>query len=385
MSSKVSGELAVTAERRVQTTVRVVTRDSKVVVGRSSHHDLAVGLDGDGPTSIGNGGKVSRHLPAVAEAGIQIAVGVVAREGKTIPPGSTRHNLAIRLNDDASDKVVAATEVSRHLAARTEAGVHRAVSVEAHKSKVTVSSAGQYDLSVSSNRNDWEIIVNAIAEIRRHDSAGAESGIETAIGVVARNGDSAPRLGIVINACSNQDNLAVGLKSDAFSCVQEAGHVGRDQATIAKGGIETAVGVVACQSKPARSPPNDDNLAVGLDSQVIGDKTAKAGAAEVRRHLAITTKTRVEVARKRLCRLPDTQGEKNYRRQSFSRESETIHRTPFRCAWTRGEDRKLKPKTTASLVMTILLKLGTESNRCGWKLQSFDLATAALLPAAAQT
>ena len=82
-------------------------------VGCPGHHDLAIGLQGDGIAKVRRAeAKVSGHQAIAVEVGIQAAVGVVARQGEitaAIPGGN---DLAIWLQAHTASGVEAAGKVS---------------------------------------------------------------------------------------------------------------------------------------------------------------------------------------------------------------------------------------------------------------------------------
>src|SRR5574341_923586 len=139
---KVGEKLAVAVKANIQTAVRVVTRQSKLVVGvnisKSGRHDPAVCLNShivDRFTAAGS--EVGERLAIPGKRDIQAAIEVVTRQGelelaaRTIRGGRpSRYNLAVGLNSDIVDSFSrAGKKIGENLAVAIEVAVQTAIGV----------------------------------------------------------------------------------------------------------------------------------------------------------------------------------------------------------------------------------------------------------------
>jgi hypothetical protein len=280
---------------------------------------LAVGLDDQTVGRLIDAAQVGGHLPGCAEAGIQTAVVVVARQRQlhlaADKRGANRHDLTVGLQHGIMD-VVQLAEIRRNDAGRMERRIERAVGVVAHQGKVEVAAARGcvargYNLVVSGISTGIGIGHDQdgvgpgvkIAQLGGDDAARAEGRIEAAVGVVA---DEREVRGAAEGAGlhrAGDDDLAVGRDGHAGGrgiAARVGEHAARVKGLgrlrsrllhrVAKGAVQAAVGVIAGQGKllAAARPgkAGDKDLAVGLDGQPAGHAVgarAQAGGDFARR------------------------------------------------------------------------------------------------------
>ena len=176
-------------------------------VGIQHHRCAAFGKSGGAVQGVGFAG---------VKGGIEAAVGVVAGEGEvdSVTPGD--ENPAVGLDGDAVAKIRAA-EIGRELAASTERGIGTAEGVVAGEREVVAVSSGNEDPAVGLD-GDAAAGIRATAEVGRERPASTEQCIETAVAVVADEGEVA-FAGKDSNARSGNENLSVGLYGDAVAFV----------------------------------------------------------------------------------------------------------------------------------------------------------------------
>src|SRR5262249_28761186 len=146
------GRVAIRPEAGVERAIAGEPCQGEVVYpvdeGLPLHDDLPVLLQGNGrrlKRHVIGAREIGGHFATRAEAGVERAVAVVARESEVeasvdVSTGrSRRHDPAVRLDGDGICLAIGTREIRRHLATRTEAGIERVVTVVACKGDVKAS------------------------------------------------------------------------------------------------------------------------------------------------------------------------------------------------------------------------------------------------------
>src|SRR5262249_26225041 len=109
--------------------------DETVRNGPPSRDDFPVQLQGDGTCTVIRAREVHDYFPARAEAGVECAIGIIARQrevGWAVNIGLTRRNhLPVWLDRDPTRPVTVngASELGDHLSSCAEAWVKRAATL----------------------------------------------------------------------------------------------------------------------------------------------------------------------------------------------------------------------------------------------------------------
>ena len=254
--AKIDDELAIAVEAPIQAAIGIVARQGKVIVaaviGETNDNDLAICLHSHGPAHIIQAIEVSGEQAAGAKSAIQAAIGVVARQGEIIAIAAvgvrlpSHNDSAICLQGNGITIIIAA-EVSDHEAAGAKTGVQAAVIVVARQGKVLASAAGGNDLAIRLNDDTHGIVV--AAEVSDDDAAGAEAGIQGAVIVVTRQAKVAAAAGAGA-PCHNE--LAIGLQGQT-AAIAVVGESSGYQATVTEAGIQRPAHG-RCKEQQAKHP-----------------------------------------------------------------------------------------------------------------------------------
>ena len=258
-AAKVGRDVADAAERAVQHPAAVPAHDNDISgrILKAGLHDLAVGLQRNAKPDIAATGAIGvGHGVAgsAAEAGVHAPVGIEAGDRENVVSAAGRRaiaahdDLAVGLNDHVVS-VVCATggEIGGDDAVGAKTGVQGAVRVvpdqrEIRAARRTRCMAREEDLAVSLY-DEPVALVRARKQICGHQATGAESGVHTAVAVVARDGE-------VALAGARHDDLAVRLDFDRTGDIACAAEIGDDDAvTASEARIPRAVGVVALEEE----------------------------------------------------------------------------------------------------------------------------------------
>ena len=243
------------------------------------HQDIAVALDRHLLADILPPVEIDCRNSGGVERGVEAAVAVVAHEGKVLITAVvrlTRHQYpAVALDGDALGRIVASPHGRPDNAIGAERRIEAAIDVVAHDGKILVAAimglARHENAAVTLNRN----VVTDIRppdDGRRDNAVGAEGRVEAAVGVVTHQGEVPVHAGIVR---ARRKDLAIALERDVIEEIV-ARPDGRDDPTVgAEGLVETAVGVVACEGEIAVAAiggvAGNHDLAVALDRDAIGE------------------------------------------------------------------------------------------------------------------
>ena len=243
-----------TAEAGIETAINVVTRQREIVadavVGDAGGDDPAVGLQRQAPCRIRTAGKIGQYFATDAERHVQRAVAVVAQQrevaGLKIASAAGDHDPAIALQHCAVGSGAAGADRGDHLAAVAETGIDTAVGIQAQQREIAAV-AGQHNAAIGLQRDAPGDVV-AGAEHDDHLAANAETAIEAAVGGVAGERE------IVVDAVAaapGHQHATIGRGGDRVSTVDARTNGGGDPAGLAEGGIELAVGAIARQREIA--------------------------------------------------------------------------------------------------------------------------------------
>src|SRR5262249_8617176 len=140
--------------------------------------------------------EVAHDLARAAEGRVEGTVGVETRQGKIQGPAgcvAARHDPAVALHDDGLGVVVGGGEIQGEHAATTEGCIEAAIRVVARRSEIeitrTIAGSRQNDFAVALKRNGIGVVDGGAREIRRYQPTLAKCGVETAVRVVARQGE----------------------------------------------------------------------------------------------------------------------------------------------------------------------------------------------------
>src|SRR5438093_1280796 len=155
-----------------------------------------------------------------------------------------------------------------------------------------------HNLSIGLKSGPVRPIKVLIAEVCAHFSTHAESRIDCAVTEITRSGEVVESRGVIGGA--DCDNLSVRLDQDRKNIVFEPEVIGHHRAAVAKGCVETSIGVISGQGKIrigyiARVEIYEDgsggnDLAVGLQGHVERVTTLRKS----RRHDAAASKGPIE-------------------------------------------------------------------------------------------
>ena len=266
-------------------------------------HQLAVALHGHAVGLIVVAADVDQRLAVVAEAGVQRSVGVQAdhaevRGAAAVGAAAREHNLAVALHGHAVGLIAVAADINHSLAVAAEAGVERAVGVQADHAEVidaeVVGAVACDDhLAVALHRHAVRLVVVA-ADIDHELTAPAYAGVGRAIGVQADHGEVVVAAAVQVVAC--QHNLAVALQRHALALavIEDVA-----PAVTAKTGVERAVGVQADHAEVGLTTVRGDaqarhhNLAVTLHRHALAFAVVAVVEDGVNAHLAIVAEAGV--------------------------------------------------------------------------------------------
>ena len=221
-------------------------------------------------------------LAAVAEAGVQRAAGGVAR-GQEVALAADGQDALLAVHHrqgQGVDDVAATGRLDRrhHLAAVAEAGVQRAVGEHADECEVLsrrvdagLRFAGGNDLAVVLDRHR-EGAVALDADRHDQDAALGKTRVERAVGAVAQQQEvlAARRL----RGVAGDDDAAVGLHGQRGGDVAVGADLRDHLAGDAEAGVDGAVTLVAHQRDEGAGVggggAGDDDLAVGLHGHGVG-------------------------------------------------------------------------------------------------------------------
>ncbi len=262
----------------------IVVTDSVSISGR---HDLAIDLHRQSIGLIKAAAEIGGEQAIATEGGVQAAIGIVAHQGEIIvtdnPGISGDQDLAIGLHRHSLGIIIAATDSGGEQTIAAEGGVQTAIGVVAHQGEIIVTAdpgiPSNYDLAIGLHRHITGYIM-AAADSGGEQAIAAEGGVQTAIGIVARQGE------IVVTASFSipgDHDPAIGLHRHGMGIIIVAAEIGGEQAIAAEGGVQAAIGVVAHQGEivvtVSVSSPGGHNLAIGLQgnskSSIIA--TAESG------------------------------------------------------------------------------------------------------------
>src|SRR5262249_49633046 len=241
------------------------SRDGKVngsggqaVRGVARNHNSAVGLNRDGPgdvivvtIALEVGGAQSTGAKGLVER----TVGIVSRQGqisrrRTVTRISGGDNLPIGLYFDAGGAIEISKEISGLLSTVAETVIEAAILVVAGEREIVgrdivavPGHARQNNLAVRLNRKACGVIETS-KEVGRLLSAGAKGVVQAAIRLIAGHREIV-RAGGRIKGQACQDEVAIGLKSNAVSHILAAEEIRGNLSTGAKALVEASVGVVA--------------------------------------------------------------------------------------------------------------------------------------------
>ena len=245
-AGEVSGDPAAATEGRVQAAIRVITRQGEVKISAGicipRYHQLAISLDGEGAGL----GRVAREVsgdPAVAvEGGVQTAVGVVACQGEIKLSAGRRipcyHQLTVSLDGEGEDLLRAAGEVGGDPAVAVKGGVQAAIGVIARQGEVKINAGKrtprhhQFAIGLDGK---GEGHIRAAGEVGGDPAVEVESGVQAAVGVVARQGEV--KIAKADARAPRHHQLAVGLDDESENLGRAAGEVSGDPAAAAEGGV----------------------------------------------------------------------------------------------------------------------------------------------------
>ena len=177
-------------------------------------NDLAIALNGHCPIYVGACGDEG-ELAIATKAGVEAAVGIkthhhaiVVATHRAVTHG---HNLAIGLQSHIEQKVVGA-KTGAGLAAGAETRIERPVFGVADQTKTehardTVCVTANDDHAVGLNQQTVSCVLSA-NKVGDDTSAGAETGVERAIGVVAREGEVSVS---TVEGPTGNNDFAIGL------------------------------------------------------------------------------------------------------------------------------------------------------------------------------
>src|SRR5262249_36962350 len=144
------------------------------------------------------------------------AIGVVAGDRKAICSGTSgHHNLPVGLDGHGIGLVrSSATKVSRYHAVAVECGIQVAVGVVASHAKQTPSSSNHHYPPIGLYSDLVGAGVNTTGEkIRDSTAASAKCGIQTAIGVIACQSKAVVLSGSLVEFFSYCENFVIALDS----------------------------------------------------------------------------------------------------------------------------------------------------------------------------
>lgn len=205
--------MAAGAEGRIQAAIRRVAGDDDMIMV-SGDDDLAVALHGHRAGEI-VAAEVGGDPAADSEARVEGPAGRVASQGDVVVAGqgaagrSSHHDPAVRAQGQGGSVVIVA-EIGHNLAVGPEREIEGAVGGVAGEGEVAAprrraagaaGTAGDEDLAVGLEHEGGGRVV--LAEIRGHQAAGAECGVERTVGVIAGERE-------VARGRSGDEDLAVG-------------------------------------------------------------------------------------------------------------------------------------------------------------------------------
>src|SRR5262249_23414074 len=221
--------------------------------------------DGNGSRLVIGAGEIGRHPAARAEAGVERAIAVVARQnevearragaggvGSRIPGGN---DSVVRLDGKGKRKgeplASRARESGSHFATRAEGGVERAIAVVGTQREVSPPAALGFPcgdvLPDRLHRNGRRL--GTASETGRYRATCAEAGVERAIAVEASQREVGEE--VDVEGRSREDDLPVRLQDNGSHSVKGAREIDRGghDAARAEAGVERAVGVGAGQGE----------------------------------------------------------------------------------------------------------------------------------------
>ena len=213
------------AEAGVQRAVGVVARDVEAVSG---HDDLAVGLQRQ---SVGVATERRIGNAVAAEGGVQRSVCVVAHQSKTCGAVPSDQQLAIGLHDNGRSASAAANGCFDDAVTAAKGGVEHPISIESHHPELPYAPhprvAGQDDLAISLQRKA-NLVHVPVAHGNGHRAIAAKAGVECPVGGVASD---AKHVLAAMAGVTSHDDLAVGLHQHAHPvCIVAVARVGRGPA-----------------------------------------------------------------------------------------------------------------------------------------------------------
>jgi hypothetical protein len=245
--------------------------------------DLPVVLERERRRAGGVGGKRGRRHATDPEAGVGCAVRhetknreLVVEERRAVGHIQGSHDdLPVGCEGDVGR--VRRWERNGRDAARSEGGVERAGSLEAHDHHVVVDAAGDDDLAVGLN-GDRLRNVGERAEVHDDRAAGAETGVERAVGIVAHDGHVDVEAGLEV--ITHDDDLAVRLQRHVGRGVLERTEGRRHEPARSERQVGRTVGVVPPDAEvevvAVREVAGGDELPVRLACERVGHAVVAA-------------------------------------------------------------------------------------------------------------
>jgi hypothetical protein len=257
------------------------------------HHDLAVRLHQHGPQDAV---ARQRHASVAVEVRVEIAARAQPRDRCAAERGLTGDEKAAVGLACQREAELGAAEVHRGPAGGAEGLVQRSVRIQAgdlHVAALGPREAAHEQLAVGQHEHVRRVAERPPAE--RLLAVAVEAGVERAVAVQPRDGDVEVR-------ASDEHDLAVRLQRSAEGVLVVAAESDPSSSAGAERGVERAVGLQAGHAERVRrpAPARHDDPPVRLHQHHRG----RIDSAEVDRPLAIAGEARVEITRGHLPTLP---------------------------------------------------------------------------------
>ncbi len=276
------GHLAASTEGGIQAAIAVVAHQGEIKIGAvgtvARQQYLAIVLQRQAVAHVMGGANAGSDDAGTAEGGIQRTVCVIPRQYKVVIGAievvAADHNLAVLLDHHTVGFIRPGAHGSSHLAASTEGGIQAAIAVVTHQCQIIV---GAVEAIPSHHNLAVCLQVNTPADIgcrpdgRSQFAIGIKGGIQRTTGRQPDHGE------IVVGAdpaIARHHNPAIVLHRQAGGKIIRRAHGNHGNAGHAKGGVQTAVGVVTNHLEVVVGAVEDvarhQHLAVGLYRHGVG-------------------------------------------------------------------------------------------------------------------